>query len=414
MIDGEKQHRQLAILVRRAQEGDRAAFEKLYAATAQAQYFTMVGKVGADAAADLLQELYAIVWKNIDNIHPDAIIGYLNATTRHLCLRHIDRRSSPHAPVPYSDEYLEDTQTGHEPLFGAASTADPAIGASDRDQAAQLAAALHSELDDQEREAVMLRYYQRLKLADVAAALGVSQATVKRVIARALDKLRAKLGFLPMGAALSQAMASAVESSHAPGAALRAGHARPATSVAERAVAGAAMAAAVALAFVGFAAVNPRPEAVISEEPLPAAFPEAEASRNADTQGPQLLETIVEGTTTILRIEDASGVASVACIAEDGTVFAPETTAEATGADAADTAERTGSTGDTDAGADAGAPGADAANTRAPHSPSPTVSEWRFSLPAGTYELRATDVRGNTSTGTITVNLPEDPFAALD
>ena len=83
MIDGRKQHRQLAILVHRAQEGDRTAFEELYAITAQAQYFTMIGKVGVDAAADLLQELYLVVWRNIGSIHPDALISYLNTSLAH-------------------------------------------------------------------------------------------------------------------------------------------------------------------------------------------------------------------------------------------------------------------------------------------------------------------------------------------
>lgn len=53
-------HEQLARLVRRAQGGDRGAFDELYARTAQLQYFAILGKVGPDAAPDLLQELYLI------------------------------------------------------------------------------------------------------------------------------------------------------------------------------------------------------------------------------------------------------------------------------------------------------------------------------------------------------------------
>lgn len=120
---------------------------------------------------------------------------------------------------------------------------------------------------------MVLRYYQRLKLADVAAALDVSQATAKRIIARALDKLRAKLGFLPMGATLSQAMTAAVESSRAPGATLRAGRAVPATSTTERVIAGAAVAAAVTLAFVGFAAVSPGSKPSFRKNPFPPPSP---------------------------------------------------------------------------------------------------------------------------------------------
>lgn len=403
MIDGEKQHRQLAILVRRAQGGDRAAFEKLYALTAQAQYFTMVGKVGVDAAADLLQELYAVAWRSLDKIHPDAIIGYLNATTRNLCLRHIDQQRSPRVPTPYSDQYLEDTQSDREPLFSAASTTDPAIETADRDQTVRLAAALHSELDDQEREALVLRYYQGLKLDEVAAALDVSKATVKRVIARALNKLRSKLGVLPLGAALSEAMAAAVESSRAPGATLRADCGESAAPFAERAIAGAAMAAAVTLAFVGLVATNIHPEAAILEDPSPLADPEALVSQETDTLGPRLLETFVEGDTTILQLEDASGVARVTCEDAAGHHFTPLATTGISERDpAADSASEPNSDSAPDSASDPG-----------PASEPASISEWRFALPDGTYTIHATDTCGNSSTGTVTVHVTPDPLPAI-
>ena len=173
----------------------------------------------------------------------------------------------------------------------------------------------------------------------------------------------------------------------------------------------------------GFCRCKPRIETVISEEPLPTAFPETETSRNTDTRGPQLLETTVEGATTALRISDASGVASAVCISEEGTVFEPETATTTTARiDVAGAVERARSLEGAESAGSTGAPNipdgtsdANAANsaTHAPDSPSYTVSEWRFSLPAGTYELRATDILGNTSTGTVTVNLPADPLATL-
>lgn len=135
------------------------------------------------------------------------------------------------------------------------------------------------------------------------------------------------------------------------------------------------------------------------------------------------METTVEGATTALRISDASGVASAVCISEEGTVFEPETaTATTARIDVAGAAERARSLEGAESvggigasNAPDGTSDADAADsaTHAPDSPSYTVSEWRFSLPAGTYELRATDILGNTSTGTVTVNLPADPFATL-
>lgn len=397
MIDGRKQHRQLAILVHRAQEGDRTAFEELYAITAQAQYFTMIGKVGVDAAADLLQELYLVVWRNIGSIHPDALISYLNTTTRNLCLRHLNRRSTSQMPLPTSDEFLEDAGDNRKALFDTTATDDPAIAIADQDQQARLTMALYEALDDQEREAVLLRFYQGLKLNEVAEAMGISRATVKRVLARSLDKLRSRLGMLPMGAALSQAMASAVEAVAAPRAALRGangGRRALGTSTGERVGAAVAMAAAVALALVGFMATTPQPE-VIVEDASPAAEAPYSETIIADTQGPCLLETTVEDGVTVLRVGDATGTAQVTCTNESGVSFEPEMAIPNIGTVNAIENATPQSPSD-------------------PDSPPLIVSEWRFSLPAGTYELHVADVLGNTSTGSITVNLPTDPFASLN
>lgn len=400
MNRGRKQHRQLAALVRRAQAGDRAAFEELYAMTAQAQYFTMMGKVGRAAADDLLQELYLIVWRKIDRVHPDALISYLNATTRNLCLRHLDRSGTTSAPTPYSDEYLEDTQSDREPLFAADSLADPAVASADRDQVARLAAALHSELDDQEREAVVLRYYQGLKLDEVAAALEVSKATVKRVISRALDKLRAKLGMLPVGAALSEAMAAAVESAGTPGAARRtlegSAHAGGRTRGRERAMAAAAIAAAVGIAAIGLGATVPEPEVAIADDPQPTAA--GVAPSEGDTAGPELREVLMEGDITVLTVADASGTASVTCEDESGAIFQP-LPAEGDGAPGGvgGTAVDTGAVGG------AGASGAGAGTT-----------QWRFALPDGTYTIHAVDTLGNRSTGTVTAHITPDPLSELE
>ncbi|MEC4185311.1 sigma-70 family RNA polymerase sigma factor [Adlercreutzia sp. R21] len=399
MIDGRKQHRQLAILVHRAQEGDRTAFEELYAITAQAQYFTIIGKVGVDAAADLLQELYLVVWRNIGSIHPDALISYLNTTTRNLCLRHLNRRSTSQMPLPTSDEFLEDAGDNRKALFDTTATDDPAIAIADQDQQARLTMALYEALDDQEREAVLLRFYQGLKLNEVAETMGISRATVKRVLARSLDKLRSRLGMLPMGAALSQAMASAVEAVAAPGATLRgtgSGKRSFSTSAGERAGAVVAIAAAVVLALVGFMTTMPQPETIIEDMPPAAEFPRNETAV-ADAQGPRLLEATVEGDVTVLHVGDATGTAQVTCANESGTLFEPEATTPNIGI----------------ASATEGAPSATSRNADEPNFPPLIISEWRFNLPAGTYELRAADVLGNTSTGTVTVNLPADPFSAL-
>jgi RNA polymerase sigma-70 factor (ECF subfamily) len=72
-------------------------------------------------------------------------------------------------------------------LDAPSSTADPKTRATVR--------RLYEILDrfpDKERTAFMLRYLEGLELLDVAEATGASLATVKRRIARAVDRLRSR------------------------------------------------------------------------------------------------------------------------------------------------------------------------------------------------------------------------------
>ena len=50
-----------------------------------------------------------------------------------------------------------------------------------------------SRLPDRQREALVLRYYQRLTQAEIAESMGISQGTVKSTLSRGLDALGGKL-----------------------------------------------------------------------------------------------------------------------------------------------------------------------------------------------------------------------------
>ena len=365
--EGERgDHEQLARLVRRAQGGDRGAFDELYACTAQLQYFAILGKVGPDAAPDLLQELYLIAWRNLARVKPKAFVGYLNATARNLCRDYFKRQGGTKAPAPVEDAALESVAHGRGAAARSAAT-DPASAVADADERARLSRALREDLNDRERDVVLMRYYQNMKLDEIAQETGLSLATVKRAIASALEKLRARLGVLPVGAVLGEAVVAAVEESPAPGLDLRAAEAqeaiRPRREGAVRALGLAAM--AVAAAAVAFAAFLPRQE-LLPEEPIPAA--PAESAR--DAEGPVLADRYAEGDVTVLCLADPSGVAEAWCIGEDGMRLEPM-----------------------------GRPSSSAAE-----------GEWRFTLHSGTWELHAVDTLGNESAGTLAADIVEDAF----
>lgn len=207
----------LARLVRRAQAGERGAFDELYARTAQVQYFALVGKVGREAADDLLQELYLIAWENIASVRPRSFVGYLNATARNLCLRHFKRQGTSKEPTPAEDRALEEigAECGDVASDGAV-VADPSTTVAAQDERARLAHVLREELDAEERDAVLMRYYQNMKLGEIASALDLSRATVKRRLASALEKFREKMGFAPTGVVFAELLARTVEESPAP------------------------------------------------------------------------------------------------------------------------------------------------------------------------------------------------------
>ena len=67
--------------------------------------------------------------------------------------------------------------------------ADPADQVSDRDA---ILTALRS-LSPRQRACVVLRYYEDLPIANVAAALGVGQGTVKRYLSEAMSRMAVQL-----------------------------------------------------------------------------------------------------------------------------------------------------------------------------------------------------------------------------
>lgn len=390
--------RRLAGLVRRAQAGDRAAFDELYARTAQVQWFSLVGKVGREAAPDVLQELYLIAWKNIASVKPEAFVGYLNGIARNLCLQHFNGAGTSKRPDPTEDEALEVELAERGPVVPA-DMVDPAKVADDRDEQARLARALREELSDDERNAVLLRYYEGMKLADVAEALDVSLATVKRLINQALATLRRTMGVLPVGAAFSAALARAAEADPAPGARLRAAADAAARERrgdwAAKAVGVAAVAAVVVV--VGVAVTLPRPE-VVPEEPVPAAVPAEAVAVPADTEGPELRDVSTLDGATVVTLADESGVARVWCENAEGDIFEPGSLEEGEG-DASGSAEEAVGAGDA-GGSDATAAVEGGAS----------VSEWVFQLPTGEYTLHAADSLGNESTGPLSTDITPDAF----
>lgn len=353
-------HEELAQLVRRAQAGDTEAFAELYRRTAQAQYFTLVGHVGEEAAADLLQEVYEIAWKKIGDIRPRAFVAYLNTTSRNLALRHF--RAAKAAPKPAaSEDELAARVEAAAPREGRSHVADPAEALGTAERSERLARALREDLSDHERDIVLMRFYQDMKVQDIAEELSISRNTVRNVLNQALATLRRKVGMLPVGLPLTALVADAVEQPLAPGVCPRVRSHQSGLDWGTRAVAAVTVLAAVGMMGVAANLASVQP---LADDPVPLTEP---ASETLDRQGPTLESFRIEDGMVALAVHDEAGTGDVQCVGADGTA------ARAVAID------REG--------------------------PSAPKSTWWFALDSGTYTVHMTDTEGNESTASITCDI---------
>lgn len=168
-----------SILIRRAQNGDTAAWEPLVLAHQEAVFryaYLLLGD--PDDAEDVAQETFLRAWRylgrfdlarslrpwllsiasNLASNRRRSIGRYLSALTRAL-------REEPAPPT------LEEKSA-------------------QRMQAGQLREAIQT-LNTTDRQIVYLRYFLDLSVAETAEALDIPQGTVKSRLSRALEKLRA-------------------------------------------------------------------------------------------------------------------------------------------------------------------------------------------------------------------------------
>jgi RNA polymerase sigma-70 factor, ECF subfamily len=181
--DAERAQRdaQLAALLARAARGDQSAFSAFYDGTigyAQALARRMLNAADLE---DVLAEAYLQVWRKAGSF--DAQRG--SAVTWLLLIlrsRALDLLRKPR------EEQLDEEQTPELPATDA--------GPPDLLETTQANAALHAalaQLNAKERWALSLAYYRDMSHAEIATATGMPLGTIKSLINRAQEKLRALL-----------------------------------------------------------------------------------------------------------------------------------------------------------------------------------------------------------------------------
>ena len=174
-------------LVRRARQGDTAAFEALMTAHEKKVYGMALRMTGRrEDAADVTQEVFLAVWRALPTFRGESSFSsWLFRLTSNACIDHL-RREKRQRTVPLT---RLDDEDGERPL----DLPDPDPGPEERAEQSERRAALRravAQLPEDQRAALLLRESGGLSYSEIAAALRVPEGTVKSRIARARLQLR--------------------------------------------------------------------------------------------------------------------------------------------------------------------------------------------------------------------------------
>jgi RNA polymerase sigma-70 factor (ECF subfamily) len=171
---------EIAALIEQARAGDPGARRRLYTQHVDQVYRTVRGMLHSDAdAEDVTQDALLTVLTSLGTYarRPDTRFSTWVTTIAINTVRRRFRRRRP-----------ELTATGHLP-DRPADEVDPA-GNLDRTRQRRVLLVALGELPERERTIVSLRYGAELNASDIATAVGMEPAAVRKV----LERVRAKLG----------------------------------------------------------------------------------------------------------------------------------------------------------------------------------------------------------------------------
>lgn len=185
------------LLVRRAQQGDTAAFEELIR-----NYDRTVLRLAthltdsAEDAQDIYQEAFLRAYRNIGRFRFEcSFYTWIYRIVTNLCCDHL-RRKQLHDRYAYAEPYSGQDEEREETVLDRASDqradASPERAALNGELRKRILWALN-KLSARERMVFELRHYEGLKLQTVAAILSTTENTVKNTLFRATHKLRLQL-----------------------------------------------------------------------------------------------------------------------------------------------------------------------------------------------------------------------------
>lgn len=177
-------HAYIGNLVIQAQSGSSEAFAELYATTYNHIYnYSRHYLRDAYMAQDAVQETYISALKNLNNLKdPSLFVAWLNQIAFHVCYD-MTRKNHPNAVNPELLEMMLDEKLEHNP--------DEHYEYKEKIETVNNAV---SSLPFLEQQVIVMRYFNEMKLEDIASALSCSRSTVKRYIQSGKQKLERMIG----------------------------------------------------------------------------------------------------------------------------------------------------------------------------------------------------------------------------
>jgi RNA polymerase sigma-70 factor (ECF subfamily) len=172
-------------LVERARSGDRAAFDDLVRSRIDAVYRTSLAILGDAAdAADATQEAFVLAWRSIGSLRDpdlfDAWFGRVHVNACRAELRRRKRTAVREISIPRDDD-------------GRAEPAAPGFALDDRTAGADVFDRAFARLSVDDRAVLVLHHLQERPVAEIAAALGKPEGTIKARLSRARAALESAL-----------------------------------------------------------------------------------------------------------------------------------------------------------------------------------------------------------------------------
>ena len=182
-------------LIRRAQSGDRAAFDdlvRLYDRNVLRITLQMVRS--PDEAQDLYQEAFLKVYRSLSRFRFEARFStWLYRVVTNVCLDHLRRQNT-------RKEIQAPMQAEGEPeYFQGIADESPAVNPEQTLRAREIGQRIGRalvRLNPRERVVFEMRHYQGLKLRAIGDLIGTSEETAKNCLFRATQKLRVELSEL--------------------------------------------------------------------------------------------------------------------------------------------------------------------------------------------------------------------------